>query len=254
MGLSINNLCIGNVLLRINECNSTNIYAKNLLSKNEPIEGTVVITDTQTNGKGQYGNKWHSTNYKNLTFSVIVKPIFLRPNEQFYISKAISLACVDFLNTFDNTEFQIKWPNDIYYKNKKIGGILIENIISSKQISYSIIGIGLNINQTEFKNIERAISLKQITNTDFSLEDVFQKLLKKIDAYYFQLRKRNFESLNKQYLENMFGFQIIRTFKNIETSEEFDAEIKGVNEIGQLHLYSNCQDLFFNNKEVIWKF
>jgi len=210
LSLSLNNLSIGNVLLRINECKSTNIFAKELLSKNEPIDGTVVITDKQTKGRGQYGNKWQANFFENLTFSVILKPKFLKPKEHFLLSKIIALACIDVFNLYKKNSFTIKWPNDIFYNNKKIGGILIENIISSKQINTSIIGVGLNINQQYFKGLEQAISLKNITQKNIELEIVLNQILKQLDFYYQLLRNRKTEQINSLYCKNMFLNPIIK--------------------------------------------
>jgi len=222
------------------------------LSKNEPIDGIVVITDKQSNGKGQVGNKWQSEYYKNLTFSVILKPKFLEVSKQFYLSKIVSLACVDVLNLYKKDSFCIKWPNDIYFNNKKIGGILIENIISSTNIKYSIVGIGLNINQTKFNNLDFAVSLKTILGKEIMIEDVLQKILKKIDEYYHKLRNDKLDVIDKMYLEKMLGFNEEKKFILVKKNKKFKAMVKGVNEIGQLHLELNKNDEFFNFKEVEW--
>lgn len=252
MSLSINNLCIGNVISRINNCISTNIYAKKLLSKNEPIEGTVIITDKQSKGKGQIGNLWQSEYYKNLTFSIILKPKFLLIEQQFLLSKIISLACVDVLNEYKKDSFYIKWPNDIYYKNKKIGGILIENIISANHIKNSVVGIGLNINQNIFEGLNDAISLKNIMLRDFKLENVLQKILVVIDKYYFDLRTSKINKINIKYLQKMLGLNQEREFILTETNNKFIATVKGVNEVGQLHLKVETKDVFYNFKEIRW--
>ena len=252
MSLSINNLCIGNIILKINSCSSTNIYAKNLLAKNEPIDGTVVITDKQSNGKGQIGNKWQSEYYKNLTFSVVVKPYFLEINMQFMLSKIVSLACIEVLNSYKKDSFKIKWPNDIYYKNKKIAGILIENILSTNKIKYSILGIGLNINQEKFTNLPFAISLQNIINKEINLEDILKKLLKKLDYYYLKLKKQEYIEIDKKYLENMLAFEKNIEFLELKSNTKFKAKIKGVNKLGQLHLEKDNKDLFYNFKELVF--
>ncbi len=252
MSISLNNLSIGNVLLKINECESTNIFAKELLSKNEPIDGTVVFTDKQTKGRGQYGNKWQANSFENLTFSVILKPKFLKPKEQFLLSKIISLACINVLNTYKKDSFSIKWPNDIFYNEKKIGGILIENIISSHQINTSIIGVGLNINQKQFEGLEQAISLKNILQKNIDLKEVLNKILKQLDFYYQLLRKRKIEQINALYLKNMLGINTFRFFIKVNSQTKFNALIKGVNTEGKLHLQKNDKDLFFGFKQLVW--
>lgn len=253
MSLSLNNLCIGNVLLEINECHSTNEYAKNLWSKSEPIEGTVVLTDKQTDGKGQIGNKWQSEAYQNLTFSFILKPHFLKVEQQFLLSKIVSLACIESCNHFTDEKFLIKWPNDIYKRENKIGGILIENTLSSNKIVSSIVGVGLNINQEVFQDLPRATSLKNIAEKNFDLKEVLAFLLKRIDAYYFQLRQGKTEAIDAAYLNNLLGYKNKMVFK--EKGVLFEAKVQGVNELGQLLLeLENGYVRAYSFKEVSWHF
>lgn len=253
MSLSLNNLCIGNVLLEINECDSTNNYAKTLWSKIEPIEGTVVVTDKQTEGKGQIGNKWQSEPYQNLTFSIVLKPSFLKPEQQFMLSKIVSLSCIETLKHFTEKKFIIKWPNDIYFQEQKVGGILIENTLNANKIVSSILGIGLNINQTIFEGLPRATSLKTISEKDFDLKTILNFLLKALDVYYFELKKGNFSSINAKYLANMLGYEQTMVFN--EKGILFNAKVKGVNELGQLLLeLENGYERAYNFKEVSWLF
>lgn len=253
MSLSLNNLCIGNVLLEINECDSTNHFAKTLWSKSEPIEGTVVLTDKQTEGKGQFGNKWQTEPYQNLTFSIILKPSFLKPEQQFMLSKIVSLACIESLNHFSDKKFIIKWPNDVYFQKQKIGGILIENTLSANKIVSSIVGIGLNINQTVFENLPRAASLKNIAGKDFDLKKILSFLLKRLDVYYFDLKKGKNKAINEAYLSNLLGFNDTMVFN--EKGVLFKAKINGVNELGQLLLeLENGYERAYSFKEVSWLF
>lgn len=253
MSLSLNNLCIGNVILDLPECVSTNEYAKSLCSKSEPIEGTVVLTDKQTDGKGQIGNKWQSEPYQNLTFSIVLKPTFLKPEQQFILSKIVSLACVETLEHFSEEKFLVKWPNDIYFKDKKLGGILIENTLSGNKISNSIVGIGLNINQEYFEALPQASSLKNVAERSFDLKEVLTFLLKKIDTYYFQLRQGKTETINQNYLNKLLGYQ--QKMKFLEKDVSFEAKVNGVNELGQLVLeLENGYERVYNFKEIAWVF
>ena len=253
MGLSLNNICIGNVSIELNSCNSTNIFAKNLMAKSEPIEGTVIITDKQTNGKGQIGNTWQSEEGKNLTFSIILKPTFLKIEDQFMLSKIVSLACVETFEYFTSKKFKIKWPNDIYIENNKIGGILIENMLSNGKIATSILGVGLNINQEHFLNLPRAVSLKNVKYHNYNLISVLEVLLKKIDVYYLILRKGKFDEINNLYIDKMLGFEQERIFN--EKGNLFKAIVKGVNKQGQLILeLENGYQQVFSFKEISWHF
>lgn len=253
MSLSLNNLCIGNVLIEINHCESTNLVAKNLLSKSKPIEGTVILTDYQTKGKGQIGNVWQSKPNKNLLFSIILKPNFLKPEQQFLLSKVVSIACAETLSFFAKKEFKIKWPNDIYTEDKKITGILIENIISGNNLSNSIVGVGMNINQEHFDGLPRVTSLKNILYKEVNRIKVLKHFLKLMDQLYHQLRKGNVEVIHTLYKEKMLGLNEERVF--IKEGILFKAKVKGVNEIGQLILEKeNKQVSVYHQKEVVWKF
>lgn len=253
MSLSLNNICIGNVFMKLSSCDSTNVFAKNLLSKSEPIEGTVIITDYQTSGKGQIGNTWQSEPCENLTFSIVLKPSFLKIEDQFMLSKIVCLACAETFEEITNEEFKIKWPNDIYFENKKIGGVLIENIISNNKLSTSIIGLGLNINQESFSNLPRAISLKNIKFYEYNLKDVLSILLKKLDVYYLKLRQGDNRKINEAYTEKMLGLERERVFN--EKGNLFNAIVKGVNKNGQLILeLENGYQQVFSFKEVAWHF
>jgi len=142
---------------------STNLKLKEL-TKNETLpELSVVMARKQTKGRGQLGNSWESEAGKNLTFSILIKPLFIQIHQQFCITQLVTLALMDILKPLYNN-VSIKWPNDIYADNKKMGGILIENNIKGNNINESFIGIGLNLNQTIFKsNAPNPISLCQLT-------------------------------------------------------------------------------------------
>lgn len=136
-------------LIHINETNSTNNYLQSLCSEQKVEELTVIVADFQTSGRGQRGNSWESDPGKNLLFSTVIFPEFLEARRQFLISQIISLAIKEELDTY-TSDISIKWPNDIYWKEKKICGMLIENDLMGRNINQSIAGIGININQEIF--------------------------------------------------------------------------------------------------------
>ena len=136
-------------LERVKETTSTNDYLAQLCKESKAKEFYTVMADIQTKGKGQRGNSWESEAGKNLTFSIVLYPTALEAPKQFCLSMLAALACHEALDNYTNG-FSIKWPNDIYWKDKKIGGILIENELEGEYIVQSIIGIGLNINQEVF--------------------------------------------------------------------------------------------------------
>lgn len=158
------------------EIDSTNTE---MLRRTDALENfSVIAAVNQTSGRGQRGNAWHVQEGKNLTFSLLLKfqPGELEASDNFRLSIATSLAMLDYLRG-EGIECKIKWPNDIYYKNKKICGILIENNLSGRSISNSIIGIGLNVNQADFPaGLVNPISMSQITNKSYSLKEELVKL------------------------------------------------------------------------------
>src|ERR1035437_6675835 len=143
---------IGKNCIEIEKTDSTNSYLSKLLGEKTLFEGTVVITNRQEMGRGQRGTTWESEPNKNLTLSILLHPTFLRPDEQFQLNKAISLGVAGFVVGVlqVDVDVKIKWPNDIYIRNKKVAGILIENSVSGNNLQHSIIGIGINVNQEKF--------------------------------------------------------------------------------------------------------
>ena len=221
-------------ILRFEELSSTNNKLKELKQNQNLEEFTVVQTYRQTAGKGQAGNSWESEEKKNLTFSTLLKPSYVEILEQFIISKAVALGITDVFNSI-RPGFSIKWPNDIYYNNKKIGGILIENAIRQDCISESVIGIGLNINQTKFvSDAPNPISLKSITGKNFDLDEMLLRTLERIAGYVNMIKNGESESLDKLYLDQLYrksGYHLYN-----DANGEFRAQITGINNYGHLEL------------------
>ncbi len=213
---------------------STNDKLKKLLTENELDEFTVVRADMQTAGKGQVGNSWESENGKNLTVSILLKPVFLDPGIQFYISKIVSLSILSSLKKFGIPAL-IKWPNDIYADDKKIAGILIENSIMGSNLAESTIGIGLNVNQKIFtSNAKNPVSMIHILNKETDLDEVLNELLNELDRFYRLLQSERIEEINNAYFENLY--RKTGTFRFKDASGEFMAEISDVDPTGLLTL------------------
>ncbi|MCW3127935.1 MAG: biotin/acetyl-CoA-carboxylase ligase, partial [Bacteroidetes bacterium] len=170
-------------------------------------------------------------------------------DKQFFLNMAVSLAVRELCEEVTNDEIRIKWPNDIYHKKKKIAGILIENTISGSQLSSSVIGIGLNVNQTEFDpGIPNPTSLKLITGQEQSLDAVTQKLSIYMEKYYLQLRNLHFNFLDKGYTVHLYRYNQTASFR--KDNQEFRGEIIGVTKEGKLIIESNGKQLKFGLKEV----
>ncbi len=219
------------------ELQSTNVTLKSLVRESPLKEYTVVATKYQYAGKGQMGNKWESSANKNLTFSVLLKPQYVLVQDQFIISKAISLAIHRVLCKLANG-FSIKWPNDIYYNNKKVGGILIENSLTSNVISESVVGIGINVNQESFiSDAPNPLSLIQITGKELGIDKLLDDILLSIHEYIeFMKSGSDYSTLNEEYINCLFRNEGFHLFK--DKSHLFYASIKGISEYGQLILQS----------------
>ena len=147
------------------------------------------------------------------TFRVLFKPHFLNLAQAFDLSLCVALALHDCLSEL-RPGFSIKWPNDIYFENKKIAGVLIENQLSRSAYQNAVVGIGLNVNQMDFEELPHAISLKQIVGVDFPAEKVMERLCETLEARYLQLRAGKFEALKKVYLSNLYWFNEIHFYKS----------------------------------------
>jgi BirA family transcriptional regulator, biotin operon repressor / biotin---[acetyl-CoA-carboxylase] ligase len=251
--LSTNNntLFVGKVLLHLKELDSTNAYALNLLSKNKPSEGTVISAWNQTKGRGQIGSEWESEAGKNITISLILYPTFLPIRKQFLLNQAISLSIFDFISRFLNNEVKIKWPNDILVGDKKIAGILIQNILSSNNYQTSIVGLGINVNQISFKNFTpNPTSIILETKIESDLENLISLLCDDIEKRYLQLRANNISIIQQNYLSNLYHFGEDAIYRRMDNEEVFSGKIVGVDESGKLIIDHPKGQSVFSMKEV----
>lgn len=221
-------------LIHISETNSTNNYLQAYCSKQNAEEFTTVVADFQTSGRGQRGNSWESEPYKNLLFSFVFFPEFLEARRQFLISQIVALAIKEELDTY-TTDITIKWPNDIYWKEKKICGMLIENDLMGRNISQSIAGIGININQEAFHSTApNPISLRQITGKQYDIFEILKNIMLRIQSYYAQLRKDDTASITVQYENSLFRKEGLHRYR--DAKGEFLARIVCVEPEGRLIL------------------
>lgn len=242
-------LFIGSKQLKLPSCHSTNAVASDLLAEENTVEGTVIITNDQTSGRGQRGSKWESQPGKNLTLSIILKPGFLPISQQFDLTVVSSLALTNTLAVIGMPNALIKWPNDIYYNGSKIAGILIENTVRSSQLEWAILGIGLNVNQSSFKTVE-ATSVKLELNEEVNLEWVLENLLRELNKYYQFLRSRHYQELRDMYMARLMWLEEQRTFKNRISDTSFSGIIKKVSDQGKLIISIDNQQKAFDFKEL----
>jgi BirA family biotin operon repressor/biotin-[acetyl-CoA-carboxylase] ligase len=220
-------------IIKLNAIDSTNAYLKSISVKKVLDDYTVVVTKHQTSGRGQMGTVWNSEKGKNLTFSVYTKHLSIAIEEQFYISMIASLALVKTLQMFNIPRLQVKWPNDILSEQKKICGILIENVIKNSSIEGTIIGVGLNVNQTYFENLPQASSLKNLTGTVFDLDELLVHIVNNLKLYFEQLNKGKRQSIKRAYEALLFRKNKPSTFRDT-SGQVFGGFIQGINTNGNL--------------------
>ena len=216
----------------IRSTHSTNCLLKELLKSEALPEFFSVRTAFQTAGKGQMGNSWESERGKNLLFSMHIKPHSIPIDEQFIVSQLVSVSLVQVLKNY-HVDCSIKWPNDLYVGNKKIGGMLIENNVRGSRIEHSMVGIGLNVNQTVFKsNAPNPTSLKNILSVKISVKMLFAEISKQLTRNFQEL---NPESIRSAYHAHLYRKKGSHTFQYLN-GNCFDAEIMHVEKDGKLHL------------------
>jgi len=242
-----NTLFVGKNLVFVPECHSTNTLAMELSQRGSALEGTVIITDNQRSGRGQRGNQWVSQPGKNLTFSLILKPSFLKPDQQFRLTIVMSLAITDYVQNKVQVPVKIKWPNDILVKDRKVCGILIENSLSGDSIQFAVAGIGLNLNQDSFPNLN-ATSIKNETNVDQILDKELPVLLEAIEVRYQQLREGKVSLLELDYLSKLYRKGELHAFSTLHGV--INGIIEGVDPRGRLILQSSEGRRYYDLKEI----
>ncbi len=241
---------VGQNILTYKEITSTNDLLKELLAKSTPLpEGTVIMAEYQTAGKGQQQSGWHSEPEKNLIFSLLLFPNFLFADNSFFLLCAISLGVIKPLKKILGDQVRIKWPNDIYYGQKKLGGILIENLLAKRSIRHSVVGIGININQDIFPDyLPNPISMQQILNKNSVIKEVLSQICVGIEIEYLKLKAGHFEEIKQEYLQNLYGLGQELHFKTNE--EIFTGVISTVNHLGLLGIQRENKTQFFDLKEI----
>jgi BirA family transcriptional regulator, biotin operon repressor / biotin---[acetyl-CoA-carboxylase] ligase len=240
----------GNQIIILDEIDSTNDYALRLLSKERPITGTVIVADFQTLGRGQVGTKWHGERGANLYCSTIIYPKNLHPSKGYLLSTLVANAIQETVSTILGIPSKIKWPNDVLVNGKKIAGILIQTGLQSESFDYAVIGIGINVLQSNFDlELKKATSIKLESNLNITPLLVLEVLLDKLNKQYSFLQKGEFENLLEQYHEHLFlkGENVIfldHVFPNQGVS--FEAKIIGLDPSGKL-----CLSLRNDTKRVV---
>jgi BirA family transcriptional regulator, biotin operon repressor / biotin---[acetyl-CoA-carboxylase] ligase len=241
---------IGRQFIELESVDSTNNYAMAQIHAGLALHGTVYRALEQFEGKGQRGKSWTGSKGENITMSIVLQPAFLQLSKQFSLSMALAVACHDFLGQYVKDELFIKWPNDLYWRDRKTGGILTESICRGTEWIWAIAGIGININQTSFPvSLPNAVSLKQIAGKEFSVVELAKQLCDFIEKRYQQLEKEGSTGLLKDY--NHFLYKKNELVRLKKQGHVFETRIEGVSPEGQL-ITTDTQQRCHDFGEVEW--
>ena len=220
-------------IIKLDAIDSTNSYLKKIILEKDISDYTIVTANFQTEGKGQLGYMWESEDSKNLLCSIYKKDLGIKVEDQFVLSMLVSLSIIRTLEKLNLPKLYIKWPNDIMSGNKKICGILVENMVKQNSIKEAVIGIGLNVNQDTFKNLPNATSIKKIKGAVFNIDELLNDLVNNIKKQFSDFNQSNIDLIFRQYEDVLYRMNIPSTFKNSE-GDVFTGFIKGVNNLGRL--------------------
>ena len=236
-------------IIKLNATDSTNNYLKQLLMDTALEDFCVVVTNHQTKGKGQMGAEWVSEKGKNRTFSVLKKEPSIVLPRRFLLSILVSLSIIKTLEAYSVPKLAIKWPNDILSDHHKISGILIENIIKSNKIDFSVIGIGLNVNQKLFKGLPKVSSLKSILGMTLDKDELLHKLIENLQIYYKLYTEKGEGIINAEYETYLFRKDKPSTFE-LPDKTLITGIIRGVTDAGKLCVQMEDATKEFDLKEL----
>ena len=257
---------IGRPFIELQSIDSPNKYAMGIVhgdqlsdGQDEPQHGTAVFSHEQTAGKGQRGKKWQSEKDANISLSILLNPYPMRISEQFKLSVCIAVSVSEFFSKYACDETKVKWPNDLYWRDRKAGGVLIENVVSGQSAidsqqstaagqqlavwKWAIVGIGININQIFFpEDLQNPVSLKQITGKTFKPVELAKELCLVVEKNYQLLMNRNFEKLFNNYQDHLYKKD--EKVKLKKGSRVFETTIKGVSGTGKLITQQSIEERF----------
>jgi BirA family biotin operon repressor/biotin-[acetyl-CoA-carboxylase] ligase len=238
-------------LFKVKDCDSTQVLVKSYLALNS-FPSILVQADFQTGGKGQSDNRWESEAYLNLLFSYNLQFVDYKIINQFYISSVVSLSLVKLFKTYmPQQSIRIKWPNDIYVGDHKIAGILIEHTSSADRIMQTIVGIGINVNQTIFSTqLLNPLSMKMITSIQYSIEELLLEFMTIFKDYFQKLQPQYFDTIRSEYLQYLYRHNQIAPY--LIDGQRHMARINGIDEFGFLILDIEGVNRTFDIKELVY--
>ena len=224
----------GSHIIQIDRVSSTNNYAAKLLNQTKIPFGAVIMAQFQDDGRGQRGAVWQSKSGENLLFSAILDGSLMKECPPFYLSKCVAVSIKDTLSYFLKHKIHLKWPNDVLVERRKIAGVLIESQWKGNNLFSSIIGVGLNVNQTHFEYGFDATSMKLLSANDYDLKEVLQVLCTKLNFNFNRLLSKEYSDLQQDYLSSLYKYNEKTHFKIGDKLEE--VVLKDVNENGMVSL------------------
>lgn len=242
---------IGSPFIELQCVDSTNNYALEQIHAGLAQAGTGFFAYEQTKGKGQRNKAWLTEKGSNIIISLLIEPHGLKVIQQFQLSACIAISVFELFAKYAGDETRIKWPNDIYWRDRKAGGILIENVLSSSgKWQWAVAGMGININQTGFPDgLLNPVSLKQITGKTFDPVILAKELCIIINDNYYNLINEGFTSIIEMY--NKVLYKKDQFVKLKKSNRVFEARILGVNSAGQL-MTTHAMDENFDFDEIEW--
>ena len=236
-----------NVLDRVD---STNNYAMEQVHAGLATHGMAWLAREQTAGKGQRGKNWAAEPGKNIAISIVLQPAQIKTSQQFYLSATVAMACFDFFSAYAGDQVKIKWPNDLYWCDRKAGGVLIETIYHGREWKWAVAGIGININQDNFaKELQNPVSLKQITGNNYDevelAKELHERIIKKVNGL---------NSSNLNNVLNNYNQQLYKLNEKVKLRKEnmvFETTVRSVNGSGQL-ITTDTIERQFDFGEVEW--
>jgi BirA family transcriptional regulator, biotin operon repressor / biotin---[acetyl-CoA-carboxylase] ligase len=246
---------IGQIKVSFDQLDSTNEFAVRWIAKSKPIEGTVITAGFQRKGKGQIGRTWWSSPGNNLAYSTILYPKKLNTDHTQLCNMALSTGVVNAIKPYlSGNNVKLKWPNDIYVDDRKLGGILIQTALSGDKLSYLIFGLGLNVNESTFdSSLPNPISLYQLLGRKLPMSDITNSISESLTNSYDLILSNDWTRIRQEYLNLMYGIGEKRSFASRMTGMDFDATVLGVTENGKLLLNQDGKVKPFNFHELQWK-
>jgi BirA family biotin operon repressor/biotin-[acetyl-CoA-carboxylase] ligase len=242
---------IGAPFIELQSVDSTNNYARQQIHAGLAQHGMVIFGHEQTTGRGQRGRVWVAEKGKNITLSIIIRPQGLLLSQQFQLSACIAVAVHDFFKKYTAGMTSIKWPNDLYWQDRKAGGVLMESVAGNKvsytyppatsEWSWAIVGIGINVNQAIFPDhLPNPVSLKQITGKEFNVINLARELCGEIEHRFSELMQSGFEAIFNTYNQHLYKIKQRVRFK--KQNRVFEGVVNGVNHAGQLIVHHSIEE------------